>query len=281
MGNDVPRRLKRFYREGVEPPGEEKGMDVDRIPVGSVSDDSASNEPSAESDQNEIAKALAMDEVERFKEEHKRLPKKEEYDQIAENIFSQLKDKEQQKKAIERIERKRGKKPGEDRKEVQGISSSSDNAEGKKESEGNRIDRKKERFLLRHGKPVPGMPVGKEETVSSGPAEGGISSVEKELKDMNIEDLFSDEKKKGREKEGLEELEGIEGEFNLEGMENGDDDEGKGGQEKCPKCGKPAEEVIFCPECGAAFCEKCAKKVEVVGNARNIVCPGCGKKIKK
>jgi len=273
MGRDVPRRLKRFYREGVEPPGEEKGMDVDEIPLGSVSEVPVERYEPAEREGEEIARALALDEVERFKEEHKRLPKKEEYDQIAENIFSQLKDKEQQKKAIERLERKRGKKPGEDRKEVQG------GAGERKETEGSKIDRKKERFLLRHGRPVPGKPAGKEETVSSGPAEGGISSVEKELKGMSVEDLFSDEKKKGREKEGLEELEGIEGEFSLEGMENVD--EGKGGQEKCPRCGKPAEEVIFCPECGAAFCEKCAKKVEVVGNARNIVCPGCGNKIKK
>lgn len=265
MGNDVPRRMRRFYRQGVEPPVEEKGMSADEIPF-----DSVSSEPAEKGD---IAKALALNEVERFKEEHKRLPKKEEYDQIANSIFSQLRDREQRKKVIEMLERKSERRiAAAAEKEVRG------GAEGKKESKG-RIDRKKER-ALRHARTVQGTPAGKADAVSSEPAAGNDfesgSLIEKELKGLSVEDLFSDEKKQGKEKKDLEVLEG---EFNLEGME--DMGEGKGGQENCPKCGKPTGEIIFCPECGAAFCEKCAKSVEVVGNARNIVCPGCGKKIKK
>lgn len=266
MGKGVPRRLQRFYRKGIPPPERENAKEIafdsDDIPYEAVPRDAA------EMDDKEIARALALDEVERFKEERKRLPRKEEYEQIAESIFSQLRDTEQRKKAIERLERKK-----------QGSARAKIGAEAANTAAGNaeavRAERKKER-ALRHGRPGPGKPEEKGESVSPGQAGGnepGIASVEKELKGLSIEDIFAGEKKQGGQKP-----ESIEGEFSLEGLEGV---AGEKDQEKCPNCGATGQETVFCPECGAAFCEKCAKSAEAAGNAKSLACPSCGRKVKK
>ena len=230
MGKKTPRRLKRFARQGIEPSDEAMGgLDENMFSYSPNQKGPKPEEKRATS--KEIAAELAREEVQKFKEKHKRFPEKKEYNSISESIYAQLKDKKKRKKAIERLERKRGSKIGE--------------------------PEKKGKIKRKHGRPVRGkerdekrifkMPESRER--------GSLSS--EEIKGMSVEDLFSSEKIE-KEKGEPGELEKIGGEeFSLEGLE---DLEGKTGTlNKCQKCGTESKSIIFCPECGTAFCEKCAK----------------------
>ena len=50
---------------------------------------------------------------------------------------------------------------------------------------------------------------------------------------------------------------------------------------KCQNCSQQTEKQVFCPECGQAFCEKCAKTVKQVAGRIEMTCPKCGARIKK
>jgi hypothetical protein len=88
----------------------------------------------------------------------------------------------------------------------------------------------------------------------------------------------------------------MEDEFSLGGLEEGID---KGalsglpageempelkelGTEKnaCPSCGKQAPNILFCPGCGNAFCENCAKSKTAEKDFLRVVCPKCQKEFK-
>ncbi len=265
MGKRIPRRLKRFARQGVEPSEEAMiGLDENRF---FYNPDSKSPKPvEKRASGKEIAAEIAMEEVQKFKEKHKRLPEKKEYNSISESIYAQLKNKEKRKKAIERLERKKEKRTVK-----------------KDESKGTEKESGKKRKHGRHGHR-------KEQTEEKGFSESKTPKDEifeetngtlsdEEIKKMSVEDLFSNDKK-GKENEGFGEFEKTDnGEFSLEGLK---EMEGKSdSSNKCPKCGAETKEVVFCPECGTAFCEKCAKKAEVLGDVKTFVCPGCSKKIKK
>ncbi len=255
MGKKTPRRLQRFDRQGIEPTDEAMtGIDENKFSYSPKPEEKRTS--GKEMSSKEIATSLAMEEVQKFKEQHKRLPEKKEYDSIAESIYAQLKDKARRKKAIERLERKKGKRPRE-----------------KSSVEGTETGKKKRK----HVRPGHEKKQVEEKEFEAPKEEIGLSS--EQIKGMSVEDLFSTEKSE-KESGELGELEKIgEDEFSLEGLESME--EKSGASNKCPKCGAETEAVVFCPECGTAFCEKCAKKVEVLGNVKTFVCPGCGKKIKK
>jgi len=261
MAERIPRRLRRFKRSG-EMPLEE---DTDFLDSG-YSQKEGSLDKKAD---KEITMRLALDEVKRFKEEHKRLPKKEEYDRIAESIYAQLKDEEQRKKAVERLERKTGKRllPSERAKSRRKRERPSDKEylEDKKKSAFADMQ-EAARGIERPGIDRPGI------------KEAGIDETKpnKEIGGLEVEDLFGEKKQK---EESLGK--GAEEAFSLGNLEDFEGGLKEDQQQKCPKCHNPTDEVIFCPECGAAFCENCAKKVERMGKSRTIVCPECKFKIKK
>ncbi len=236
----VPRRLRRFQRSGELP------SDLEDIELG----ETALKKPGKKEVDKEIATQLALDEVQRFKQKHQRLPKKDEYDSIAESIYAQLKDTEKRKRIMQRLERKKGRawqrKAGRRERRQPGEKA----AAGAKESAFAELQR----------------------------AAKGLS--EKEIKGMSVEDLVGGdgqvEGKKPAAKQGESEEE-----FSLGGLTDLEESVGKEEEQKCPKCGANAPEIIFCPECGTAFCEKCSKRLERLGKIRTMVCPGCGKKIKK
>jgi len=264
MGDHVPRRMRRFYRNRDSE--EIEGIELEAVPAGAGSAEKAGAD-------SEITMQLALDEVQRFKDKHNRLPKKDEYDSIAESIYSQLRDNEERQKALERLERKRPKA----------------------------YSAKRER----HGRERPEGEQGEDERKEAAfeelqRAAKGLS--EKEIKGMSVDDLFGagtgKAKKKGEDEFGLTGGGREESEEEEFGRDNGDkkqdedefglgelSDLGEGQQEtdkqKCPKCGNETDDIIFCPECGTAFCEKCAKAPEVQGNVKTFTCPNCRQKIKR
>jgi hypothetical protein len=171
----------------------------------------------------EEALKMAVNRVQEFKREHKRLPKREEYEDISTSIFEQLKAEDDKKKMREREERNRKSK--------------------EERTKGGRKGKQEEQI----------------------PQEQSIQNpVLSEVKDLEIKDILS---------EGGEQGEGSE-EFNLSGLDTGEE------KKTCPSCKKETEEVIFCPECGNAFCAQCAKTQAIAGQ-KKIYCPKCAKEIKR
>jgi len=260
LAERVPRRLKRFQRGGetledwgsTEP---EKRAVKQGSKKGEVS--------------KEIMTQLALDEVQKFKQQYQRMPKKKEYDSIAESIYAQLKDKEQRKKIMERLERK-----------SQGSASPSERARQRKagRNEGRQLGKR------------PGLGAKSEKEAAFAKMQSAAKGLdEKEIEGLSVEDIFGEKGKaekfgeKGKPgkkpEDGFDLGKGPAEEFGLGELENfGEDPEA---EQKCPTCKLPAEDIIFCPECGTAFCKKCAKRVENLGSTKVFVCPDCGEKIKR
>ena len=103
---NVPRRMRRFYRQGEQAPPEkvyyseeEKGTGFGNIPSMEYEDleKHISDENKKEIrrlEQTDLEQKLALFEVEKFKKENKRLPNKKESQQIADSLYSQFKDSE-------------------------------------------------------------------------------------------------------------------------------------------------------------------------------------------
>ncbi len=232
MAEQVPRRMRRFYRQGAE----QKGGFASEKEVGGVADylfeQMPKDQPKQAADKD-VTMHLTLQEVRKFREEHKRYPEKAEYDQIAENIFQQLKDKDLREQASKQMERRRGRAT----------------VEGKKGAvEG---DEKEWSEFEEADKQIAGQ---QEKDKAKG------------LASLSVEDIFAEEKK--GEQSGVQKEEGDE--FGLGELGEA--------EQQCPKCGKQASKVVFCPECGTAFCYSCAKKVERIGSIETVVCPDCGKK---
>ena len=257
--------MQRFQRQGIEMPQE-------NISEGIKLDEAVYTEPKPEKKQEvskQITMQLALDEVQRFKKEHKRMPKKEEYDKIAESIYTQLKDKEKRKKILERLDRL-----------------------GPKESPAERAKARK-----KHGKgkgPAGDKAAAFAELHAAAKElnqKETIGANQKELQNMSVQDLFSDAKQSkktvGNEEDefslgAMSKFEGkAEDEFSLGELSSIEEPESQAKGNKCPKCGNLTDDIIFCSECGTAFCEKCAKRVSTQGAVKTFVCPDCGKKTKK
>lgn len=241
----VPRRLRRFKRSGELP------SDLEDIELG----ESVPRQPGKGEAEKEIATQLALDEVQRFKQKHQRLPKKDEYDSIAESIYAQLKDKEKRKKIMQRLGR---------RKEVTPSERAGQRKVGRREWR----------------QPGEEAAAGTKERAFAELQRAAKGLSEKEIRGMSVEDLFDKEEKAGEKKPVAKQGE-VEEEFSLGALTGLEESSGKEEQQLCPQCGAQEAEIIFCPECGTAFCERCSKRVESLGNVRTLVCPGCGKKIKK
>lgn len=279
--------MRRFERSG-EPLPEEQ------VPE-------AKPEPKKELSQEETM-GIALKEVEKFKQRYNRLPKKEEYDRIAENIYSQLKDEEHRERNAAVPERKilvpeeetvsGSLSPAERvRLRKQLLAEKRGQAEGSKKEQALEVLRRAAggasqgtvqagnaragKGHPRHGRPAP----------ESGLAGAAAATGEERNVRLSVEDIFGKEKGKKKEEKDLgfggfeEEGEETEGDnFSLDDLSSGEEEPA---EDKCPNCKRPADDIIFCPECGTAFCEKCAKKIEIVAGTKNAVCPSCSTRIKR
>ena len=101
---------------------------------------------------------------------------------------------------------------------------------------------------------------------------------ETELKGTQIKGLFGEETTSAKEKMDEE----LKLDLNLDGEisenEGFEAEEKKG---KCPNCKKEFNELIFCSKCGNAFCDKCAKTKQKTDKGTKYVCPSCGHPTKK
>ncbi|MDD5148822.1 MAG: hypothetical protein PHH08_05155 [Candidatus ainarchaeum sp.] len=265
MPETVPRRMKRFYRRGKEgSAADESGLNPERPGQKGAKDirELIAEDITAQEKKSRHME-IAVTKVNEFRAKHKRLPTPDEYDQIAENIYSQLKDQE----ASGRLSSSRRA----DIKRIPGIQQPAEKPAVEQAQPQRRGRTKAERAALR------------------GPSEGGFSQApaqqekqKENLKGLEIKDFLKEDSdelkefKEGGEEEPLEEDSGEEGNFDLSGLGKEESPD----EEKCPNCKRTAEEVLFCPECGAGFCEQCAK-TERIGSEKKIVCPKCGKTIKK
>ncbi len=232
MAKEVPRRLRRFQRAGKSSRGFSSPDIVENI-IEQIPKKQGNEEKA-----QDITMHLTLQEVRKFKQEHKRYPKRDEYDQIAESIYQQLKDKEKIKRIFKHLERQKAReKPTEKRK-----------------------------CLRERGKEFSG-PAGQP------PTEGEPVLKKGDLEELGVADLFANEKdtgiKKGAEKQIAEE-------FDLSGL---GDEKAKEEESGCPNCSAANQKIVFCPECGTAFCANCAKKVEKIAGRTILVCPSCGKKV--
>lgn len=269
MEEKIPRRLMRFYREK---PTEE--------------------EVRAKSSE------LSLKEVDSFREKHDRYPDRKELDVISQNVFDQLKrELEKADAEAEEIylgEEEKGGKKGktvlelrkEKRKEIQ-----------EAEEKNKRSDKKGSR-----GKQEENA-TGKMDTGEAGQTEG---AAEEEETAFDMKALASEEEvpqiPKGDGKsplEELEELEKMERDDNVKKLASidelsklekelssaGDFDlvekEVETTHNNCPRCSNKAVDIVYCPNCGDAFCDHCAKKVEVQEDAVKYTCPKCNAEFRK
>lgn len=115
-------------------------------------------------------------------------------------------------------------------------------------------------------------PEGSEPSSPSTASVDALSQVEK----MDFKDLF--ENKETKSKKNKDELDEMESE--LKGLGGDEPSESDGEMEKCPSCKKETEKVLYCPECGNAFCKNCAAAFKRKGNDNYLVCPKCQTEVK-
>ena len=182
---------------------------------------------------------LALNEIEKFKNEKKRLPTKSETNNIADSLYTQFKN-------VDTSDFYSGLAPP-----VQ------EGTIDKRHRHGKERPQKAER--------IPPSKRRAREEQAQVPQE--ISPPTGNIKDLFGEEETNAEKDFNLDLEGkgndLEEISDIgEDSFDLK-----DKDE-----ETCPNCKTKTDKILYCPKCGAAYCEKCGTK----NGSR--VCPKCGTK---
>ncbi len=275
MDQNVPRRLNRFYRNQNNPqqqqnyslnqpatnpsqnnfdynqnednfnPGQSRGipsMDYSDI---NLEADKKNMEEMKKLQEKNLVEKLALDEVQKFKVQNNRMPNSKEEEQIAENLFTQLKNetlKTEEGQPVSNNQRGRNRKAN-TQNAGQGL-------------DGSINDNEPTSQLLQQ------------------------NNSNSQLTDMK--DLFGEDEKqsttKGKQKDEfdmdlgeMDESESIStGEEELTPIEASDEE-----KKICPNCKKPTEKIIYCSKCGTAFCLNCAKT-----QGTNKLCPKCSTKVK-
>ena len=250
---NIPRRMKRFYRQGKQPPSENyqkdsydpgfgKASDFGNIPTMGYEDleKNMSDENKKEIqrlEQGDLEQKLALFEVEKFKKKNKRLPNKKESQQMADTLYNQFKDDK--------------------------------NLLSEKTPSKGRRDRRKSRKRM---PPSKRKRMGRDGAMQEQAAQNEAIAPKKNIKDLfgpsemggkSIADEFKLNLGENEKSDDLGELSELENEddFSLDSMDE---------QQTCPSCNKKTDKIIYCSKCGAAFCEKCGKEK----------CPKCGVAVK-
>lgn len=262
---------------------------------------SASGEGSAKVDSQEVqtakdklkeaASQLAAKHLNEFKEKNQRYPSKEEMDKIAQQIYLQFEREMKIKANAQSDAEKTGAAPRGRERRGQKDYSQPDSAgkAGAQKPETRAEQRRRKRQAEHKGGEEKGKAgMNAEGAVPESADESAFSGAE--AKDIDVKDLLGEGQGADIDKEIS--LEGLEGLDELKDMEGGLDEmhdelhitkEIETENNKCPSCGTKAEALVFCPKCGNAFCNHCAKKAEGQVDSIAYECPKCksGFKLKK
>jgi predicted RNA-binding Zn-ribbon protein involved in translation (DUF1610 family) len=242
MTEDIPRRLQRFYRK--KPTEEEL---------------------------KERSTQIAITKVDEFVKQNNRYPNKDEINKMAENVYELLKkelesDKEEKNKFEDDIDLGEFEKP-----------EAGKNLLEKRKEE--RKKRKEENVEQEKQKETELEQVEDDEKIEDIPNTDDLeedSEIEKSP-ETEPEDIDTENVQKLAE---IDELSSLEDNLSEDGFDMVDK-EIETGLNICPRCGNKSEELIYCPKCGEAFCDHCAKSVEVQAESLKYTCPKCGTEFKK
>lgn len=296
--NKIPRRLRRFYRQaeqktarGQGGAGHRKGgseedyyglesgydtpayaghfprEDLSSMPTMDYEDLNINEQNYRELkrfEQKKKEEALALEEIERFKEKNKRMPSKEEAERIAESIYNQLKESNveelypnEEGAGTEGGGRTTGRQNWRDRRARR---------ERKKgEAAG---DASPEEKIPEMKAPAPAEPIKdikallEDESFDIGGRKNLKNKKSAAENEFSLGEGFDDETDNLNIEEEPEEINPVE---KLE--KKGD---------VCPNCKAKTEKIIYCPKCGKAYCSKCASSF----SEGKYSCPSCGAKTK-
>lgn len=236
MAEDIPRRLRRFYREGEEDGGETmnesndlSGREMQRSdPVATTGGEQSEKYHQVNSHTRNEAIALALREVKKFMEQNKRLPRENERDEIAESLYSQMQSdmpssNEKGSQSVAQRAALRRQRASEAKESNESVPSTAELLENQ-------------------------QPVSSEATVA--PA----SSSNLDLSGLMLSDPLLGGK-------------GSTGDNLLVENENV--------KNTCPHCQIKTDRIVYCPSCGNGFCPNCAKSAKSEGEKTNYTCPIC------
>lgn len=241
LAEKIPRRMQRFHRKEQQEFGSEADFETgaDSEEMGK----SVFEQLKKKELQKPEAVQLAVSKVNEFKRKHNRLPQKSEYDQIAESIWKELEAQAKKSKSTGSTDyRKKGENIYSEL-EKQGLAGIEQRQRQGME-ERTRAKQGRESRQLEQKMPEENQKL-------------------RELKELEVKDILEENPEEAETGTGEEE-------FSLAGLETE-----TAAEKKCPNCGKPTEETLFCSGCGNAFCEKCGK-----ADNGKIICPKCKKIIK-
>lgn len=256
MEQNVPRRLARFYRSQNAPQQQQDSYSLNESQEGQSQKEHIHNkkgeqdnyleEPKGlptmdysdvnlEADkknvdelqkiqQKNLVEKLALEEITKFKTQNNRMPNSKEEEQIAENLFKQLKD-EPSDSTHESGSRRANRRAGRET-ENKGANNITQQNEPSSTSEEpiSQTTNVKDLFT-------------DEENINQGK--------EKDEFDMGLGDINESDSENAKETDDIEDLE----ETDLED------------KKICPNCKKQTEKIVYCSKCGTAFCSNCAKVV--------------------
>lgn len=239
MDEGIPRRLRRFYRN--EPDNEAGVQDENVGSVGESTSGPRKETPSNENYQQlrdhtrSEAIALALREVKRFMEQNRRLPRENERDEIAENLYSQLRED----------------LPTSSKTSEKGSLSVAQRATERRA----RASEEKEVF-----EKEPATIPSNTETNTNGSANAPTTSMGLDLRGLMLDDPLLGGK--GASSSG--------GDYSDNLMV-----EKKDVNNSCPHCQVKTDTIVYCPNCGNGFCPNCAKSAKSEGDRTNYTCPIC------
>lgn len=248
MNEEVPRRMQRFYRK----------------------------KPS-ESEVKQKSTQIAIEHVDNFVQRNNRYPNRDELDKLSQNIFDQLKMELKKDQEAQKFDEDIDLGPDAQQRNL---------ADERKDRRAGRV---KEEQKKKKTEPQNSADANKQTQVESTQPEQSTKEIlEEDQNDLETSEELEekDEQEEFDDKQNVEKLAEVD---ELGSLEDELSDDNFDSVEKemttnlnmCPRCNNKTEELIYCPTCGEAFCNHCAKAVEVLPDSAKYTCPKCSASFKK